>query len=153
MTTRRRYTKREKAEAIGIAIVEGQTAAAEKTGTPLTTLNAWWHSAEFVELRTKSNEDVAHDMWAVVQRGIQRIAELIPQTDDIAKVAIATGTVYDKRALLTGDATSRSEHRDIADDPDAIAVGKLRQRLGVVPSSRPVDVVAGSNGAFTNGKH
>lgn len=152
MATHRRYTKRQKAEAVGLAVVEGQTAASEKTGIPLTTLNTWWRSAEFVELRTKSNPDVADDMWAVVQLGIRRIAELIPQTDDIAKVAIATGTIYDKRALLTGDATSRSEHRDIA-DPDAVAVRKLRERLGVLPPSGPAPMVIGSNGTQSNGKH
>jgi len=152
MATRRRYTRAQKVEAIGIAIVEGQTVAAEKTGTPLTTINAWWHSAEFVELRTKSNQEVAGDMWAVVQTGLRRIAELIPLTDDIAKVAVATGTVYDKRALLTGEATSRSEHRDIS-DPDDAAVDAFEGRIAWAPTKVGPGVVAGSNGANTNGKH
>lgn len=152
MATHRRYTKRQKAEAVGLAVVEGQTAASEKTGIPLTTINAWWHKPEFVELRTKSDPDVAADMWAVVQLGVRRIAELIPQTEDIAKVAIATGTLYDKHALLTGDVTTRSEHRDIS-DPDETGVDALEGRLAWPSAQVPTGVVTGSNGTHTNGKH
>lgn len=99
-------------------------AAAAETGIPRTTIDYWMDKPEFVELRNKTGDQVADAMWAVIQQGIRRIAELIPTTDDLAKVGVAVGILYDKRALLTGMATSRSESRDLTGtmlDADLIA--------------------------------
>ena len=115
---RRRYTKREKAEAVATATMTSTAAAAEKLGIPETTLAYWMKSQDFVELRAKTSEDVADTMWVTMQVGVRRIAELIPQTDDIAKVGVAVGILYDKRALMTGGATDRTESRDITDRLD-----------------------------------
>lgn len=117
MTTRRR-TAAEKAQAVGIAVVEGTTAASEKTGIPRKTIAYWRDQPEFAELRQQKKEDVAADVWAAFQAGVRRVAELIPLTDDLQKVATATGIIYDKFALMAGHATSRSEHRELLADFD-----------------------------------
>jgi hypothetical protein len=62
--------------------------------------------------------EVAADVWAAFQVGVKRIVELIPKTDDLSKVAIATGIIYDKAALITGQATTRTESRSLVDGMD-----------------------------------
>ena len=150
---RRRYTKTQKAEAVAAAVVEGQTAAAERRGIPLTTLNQWFNSPEYVELRSKTNQDVADQFWAVIQLGLQRVQELIPVAEDLAKVSTAVGILYDKHALLTGSATSRSEHRDLP-DPDDAGLDALEQAL-LAGRTAPtlVGVELQRNGTGANGKH
>lgn len=70
------------------------------------------------QLRTEKREDVAQDVWTAFQVGVRRVLELIPQTDDLQKVATATGIIYDKYALIAGQATSRSEHRELVEGMD-----------------------------------
>lgn len=67
------------------------------------------------QLRAEKKEEVVGDVWAAFQMGVQRIAELLPVTTDLAKVAVATGVVYDKLALMTGEATARSESRALTE--------------------------------------
>ena len=64
---RRRYTTRQKAEAVGLAVVKGQRPAAEQLGIPLSTLHRWWEEPEAARLRTTAREDVAAQMWIAVQ--------------------------------------------------------------------------------------
>lgn len=109
--TRRQYTKREKATAVGLAASTSTEGAANQLGIPESTLRYWMDSPAFAAIRDKTAEDVAAQMWVGLQRGLERIAELIPQTEDIAKVAVAVGILYDKRALLTGGPTTRTESR------------------------------------------
>lgn len=111
---RRRYTKKQKAEAVGVAAAVGVTEAERQLGIPKTTIQYWSERPEFVLLRTKTAEAVAEEMWAAMQTGVRRIVELIPQTDDVAKVGVAVGILYDKRALMTGHATERTETRELA---------------------------------------
>lgn len=109
MATRRRYTKREKASAVAAAAMQGTRAAGDSTGIPESTIRYWMDSPLFAHLRSKTDEDVKAAMWTAMQLGVQRIAELIPQTDDVAKVGVAVGILYDKRALMSGDPTGRTE--------------------------------------------
>jgi transposase-like protein len=107
--TRRRYTRKQKAETVAKASMTSVAAAAQETGIHENTIRYWMDKPEFVELRTKTDEDVKAAMWATMQLGIERIAELIPETEDIAKVGVAVGILYDKRALMAGDPTGRTE--------------------------------------------
>lgn len=116
MAERRRYTKRQKAAAVGLSVVDGVRPAAEKLGIPLSTLESWRQHPAFEQLRTEKKEEVAADVWAAFQTGVRRVVELIPQTDDLAKVATATGIIYDKFALMSGEATARNENREILHD-------------------------------------
>lgn len=113
MAERRRYTHRQKAEAVGLSVVAGTLPAAEKLGIPESTLRYWCDSPDFAELRERKKEEVAADVWATFQAGVRRVGELIPQTEDALKVATATGILFDKFALMTGQATERTESREL----------------------------------------
>ncbi len=116
---RRRYTKKQKAVVVGIAVASGQTAAAEATGVPLTTLNRWFHQPEFVEMRTTAREDVASQMWIGVQVGVQEMVNALKSPDvSLREKTDATSMLSEKYLLLTGQATSRTETRELTDTLD-----------------------------------
>lgn len=119
MAERRRVdgrTHRQKAEAVGLSVVAGVSEASRRTGIPEASIRYWRAQPAFAELREQKKEDVALDVWAAFQEGVQRVRELIPQTDDLAKVATASGIIFDKYALMTGQATERHENREILHD-------------------------------------
>jgi transposase-like protein len=124
VATRRRYTKAEKAQAVAQATLTSTEAAADTTGIARSTIRYWMDQPEFADLRLKTREGVADEFWTTIQIGIKRLAELIPKTEDLQKVATAVGILYDKHALLTGGATGRTESRDLTgtlSDGDLIA--------------------------------
>lgn len=123
---RRRYTKADKARAVAQATMTSATATAEATGIPENTIRYWMDRPEFVELRSKTRDEVADEFWSTIQIGVRRVVELIPQTEDLQKVSVALGILYDKHALLTGGATGRTESRELNDLPDSTYVEALR---------------------------
>lgn len=129
MAPRRKYTARQRAEAVGIAVVEGKAAAARKTNIPRKTLAYWFDLPEFADLRQRKSAEVADDLWTAFQAGVRRIAELLPVTGDISKVAIATAIMYDKRALMTGGVTGRTESRALTEGLNDLERDALRRIL------------------------
>lgn len=132
MTQRRRYTRSEKAEAVGMAVMAGAKATSERTGIPRRTIDYWANLPEFADLRTKTREDVADQMWAAIQMGVQEVAKGILGDAPLRDKATALGILYDKHALLTGSATARTESRDITgtlSDADLIAALHEAERL------------------------
>ena len=112
--TRRRYTKTEKAEAVAAATLSSAEAAAEALGIPRRTIGYWMQQPEFAELRQKTREGVADMFWAAVQIGVDQVAiGLLNPDAPLRDKATALGILYDKHALLAGNATARTEHRDI----------------------------------------
>ena len=101
------------AEAVGLSEVIGIRPAARKMGIAESTLRGWRDKPEYAQLRAETKDAVAEDIWAGFQVGLHRIVELIPTEKDLKAVAVATGVLFDKHALLTGGATNRSESRDI----------------------------------------
>jgi len=128
--------------------MKGQTAAAEETGVPLTTVNLWYHRPEYVELRTKTREDVAEQFWAAIQISLKAVVDGIAD-GKLSEKAIALGVLYDKYALMTGGATGRMENRELNDLPDSAYVEALHewQRLtrpgGERPEAAPTEEPAG----------
>jgi hypothetical protein len=115
----RRYSKRTKANAAGIAMAEGVTEAERQTGIPKETIHYWLRQPEFAHLRTTARETVAEDFWAGVQIGIDEVTKGLRDPNvPLKDKAIALGTIYDRFALLTGSATSRTEHRELLADFD-----------------------------------
>lgn len=132
MATHRRYTRKEKAAAVAQATLTSTEAASDTTGIPESTIRYWLDKPEFAELRAKTRDQVADEFWSTIQLGVHRLAELIPRTDDLQKVSVAVGVLYDKHALLTGSATSRTEARDITgslSDGDIIAAIREADRI------------------------
>lgn len=123
---RRRYTKREKAQAVAAATLTSTEAAAESTGIPRTTIQYWMDQPEFVELRQKTREQVADEMWAGIQVGVREVVKGLTGDAPLKDKATAVGILYDKHALLTGGATGRTESRELNDLPDSTYVEALR---------------------------
>lgn len=117
MATRRRYTKREKASAVMAAIASNTTAAAEQTGIPRTTIEYWLERPEFVELRQKTQEERADGMRTLALLAMDRLSALIP-TMEPRDLIVLMGVATEKGQLLGGQATERTEHRDITDGLD-----------------------------------
>ena len=131
--SRRRYTATEKAAAVGLAVVKGQRPTAEALGIPLSTLETWYQKPEFVHLRTTAREEVAESMWAAVQLGI---ASMVRSLDD-PKVPLrdktdAASMLTEKYLLLTGQATMRTENRELVDQMDDHEREALRKVLDAV---------------------
>lgn len=142
MAARRRYTAKQRAVAVGIAALSNVEAAAAETGIPRTTIDYWMDKPEFVGLRNKTRDQVADEFWSTIQLGVKRIAALIPETDDLQKVSVATGILYDKHALLTGGATGRTESRDLT--------GTLSDREVIAAVAEADALASGSGVASTD---
>ena len=109
----RRYTRKEKAAAVAQATLSTVEAAAAATGIPRTTIDYWMDQPEFVELRSKTRDAVADEFWTAIQVGVKEVAKGLLGDAPLRDKATAVGILYDKHALLTGSATSRTEARDI----------------------------------------
>ena len=152
MTTSRTYTKATKARASGIAIATGVSEAERQTGIPKTTIQRWVTSDECVQLRTRAREEFAAELYAGVQEGARHVIDGMRDPDaPLRDKAQAFGILYDRFALLSGEATSRSEHRDISVDDDTVAA--IEGYLAGSPWTVPAGVEHRRNGASTNGKH
>ncbi len=138
-TPRRTYTKSVKAKAVGLAIVKGTMKAAEELDIPAQTVSGWRHLPEYAdmvgELRTKSRDALADELWSVIQVGVREVAKGIVGDAPLRDKATALGILYDKHALLTGSATSRSESRDITGSfSDGDIVSAIREAVSVTTS-------------------
>ncbi len=139
---RRRYTKSEKAKAVGLALVTSTLEAAETMGVPMTTLDYWVHHPDFESLRNKSRDQVADRFWATIQVGLDEVTKGLQNPDTpLRDKSVALGIVWDKHALMTGMATARSENRDItgtlsdADVIDALREADPRTARGRAPEA------------------
>ena len=144
MTTRRRYTKAEKAQAVAAAAMTSTEAASESLGIPRRTLGYWTTLPEFAELRQKTREDVADMFWGAVQIGVDQVAiGLLDPDAPLRDKSVALGILYDKHALLTGQATSRSESRALTEDMDDHERDALRTAIDRELARRMAEVSEG----------
>ena len=111
---RRRYTRRQKVTAVMAAEMTSIPAAAETSGIPETTIRYWMDEPEFVAIRAKTRDDMADESAALAHKALEaiktRLAEFEPRD-----LVILFGVLVDKAQLLAGQATSRTETRDITD--------------------------------------
>lgn len=141
---RRRYSKPDKAKAVGLAMLKGVNAASEELGIPNTTLSYWMRHPEYEDLRTKSRDEVADQMWATIQIGVVEVARGIVGDAPLRDKVVALGVLYDKHALLTGAATARTESRDITGTlSDAELVAALHEAERLTRAERTTDAPAG----------
>ncbi len=110
---RRRYTKVDRAKALGIAIVKGQAAAADETGIPLSTLNQWWLDPKYGYLRNTTREDIIEQFRLAMQVGIEEVRKGLESDAPLRDKAVAASMLAEKYALFRGEATTRTETRDI----------------------------------------
>lgn len=115
MAPRRRYTKREKLAAVVAAEMSGITEASKQTGIPKQTIDYWMDNPEFGRIRTKTRDDLADEIKVVAHLAWQRIAEsLAAGTMEPRDALFAAEKATSLRLLMSGDATSRTETRDLS---------------------------------------
>jgi hypothetical protein len=146
MAARRRYTRTEKAEAVGQAIATSAEVASEQTGIPATTIRYWAKHPDFAELRETTRDQLADELWATIQVGVSEVAKGLRAPDvPLRDKVVALGVLYDKHALLTGAATSRSESRDITGTvSDAELVAAVREAEHLTGAGRTPAPVEGT---------
>ena len=140
-TPRRTYTKRTKANAVGLAIVKGTIKASEELNIPQANVSRWRHDPEYAgmveELGTKTRDALADELWSVIQVGVREVAKGIVGDAPLRDKATALGILYDKHALLTGSATSRTESRDITGSlSDLDVIGAIREANALATAGR-----------------
>jgi len=113
--TRRRYTARTRAKAVGIAVVDGVTQAERVTGIPKQTIDYWLDKPEFGHLRTTAREKVIEQFWVGIQVGVEQVIAGLKGDAMLHHKADALRTLTEKFALLNGEATDRMESRDLTD--------------------------------------
>ena len=129
MAPHRRYSAKQKAEAVGIAVVEGVTETERRTGIPKETVHYWLRKPEFEHLRTRAREEVAEDFWTGVQVGLEEVTRGLRSDAPLRDKAQALGVVYDRFALLTGQATSRTESKALTEGLDDHERAQLRSLI------------------------
>ena len=112
MAERRRYTKSQKMAAVIAAEFTTPQAAAEGLGIPQSNVYYWFNAPEFVELRKKTREDMAQETAALAHKVLGVITAKLPDYEP-RDLNTLYGILVDKSQLLTGQATARSESRDI----------------------------------------
>lgn len=138
---RRSYTPEQKAKAVGLAVVHGVVKAAEESGVPKQRVSDWLADIDpSGQMRTKSRDKVAEEMWAVIQIGVQEVSKGIQGDAPLRDKVVAVGVLYDKFALLTGSATSRTESRDISgtlSDADLVNIVREAEQIASAVGAAP----------------
>jgi hypothetical protein len=116
----RRYTKREKVNAVIAAEMSSVEAAAEQAGIPRKTLAYWLDAPEFADLRHKTREEMSAGMATIVHLAQTRIvAEIEAGNFQPHDLVILLGVATDKSQLLSGAPTARTETRSLSESlPD-----------------------------------
>ena len=111
---RRRYTHAEKATAILAAAASSKVAASEATGIPRKTIAYWLDKPEYARLRQNAREEMAAEARVVARQAWRALSEAIERGDmEPRDLVFAVGVAVDKAQLLAGQATSRTETKDL----------------------------------------
>lgn len=110
----RKYPKATKAALVLLADQTSVNAAAEAAGVPRKTLEYWLDRPEFADLRQRAREGWGDDAVLTARIGWGLLAERMPDMSD-GDLIDATDLATTKALLLKGEATNRTETRDITD--------------------------------------
>ncbi len=110
-------SKRQKLAAVMAAEMAGVVQASRQTGVPESTIRYWLEKPEFAEIRAKTREDLAEEVKVVAHLAWRRLAETADEMEprDAIFLAEKASTLLQ---LLTGQATERTEHRELLTDFD-----------------------------------
>jgi transposase-like protein len=113
---RRRYTKRQKAEAVVEALGSSTLAASQKLGIPDSTLEYWMDHPEFANLREKTREQIAEGSMVLANLAQAELSRKVKAGEvEPRDLAVIYGIAIDKAQLLAGMATNRTESRTLTD--------------------------------------
>jgi hypothetical protein len=123
MAAKRRYTRKDKANAVTAAVASSVMAAAEASGIPENTLRYWYDSDEFADIRAKTREELGQESKALAHRALAEINRRLGEFDP-KDLSVLYGILVDKGQLLQGEATHRTETRalDAFDDHERQAL-------------------------------
>ena len=114
---KRQYTRRQKVTTVIAAEMTSTAAAAEAHGIPERTVGYWMDSPEFADIRTKTREDLADESKALAHKALGEITRRMGEFEP-RDLVILYGVLTDKAQLLAGQATARTEHRELSDELD-----------------------------------
>lgn len=144
----RPYSKRQKATAVIAAELTNATAAGLATGIPHQTIRRWRDDPEMREYITKTRDQLAEEMGALAALAVATIQQDVragkfEPRDLVTLMGVAT----EKSLLLSGDATSRTESRDITgtiSDPELREAIREAERLVGTGAGRAAEAPAGA---------
>jgi len=139
----------ERARAVGIALIEGIPAAAKATGVPARSLRRYKDDPELAVLGLSVREDVEKALWVGIQVGLDQVLTGLADPDErLRDKADAVNMLMTQHALLTGQATMRSETRDLTSTFEDHELDELRTYLerNRVTSQHPAEVAVASPG-------
>lgn len=110
------------------AEMSSTAATAAAMGIPERTVGYWMDSPEFADLRTKTRADMSHESAVLAHRTLEVIKDKLDQFEP-RDLTILYGVLVDKAQLLSGEATSRTETRDLTTAFDDDEWAKLKDVL------------------------
>lgn len=133
---RRHYTRRQKVTAVMAAEMTGIRTTAEAMSIPPSTVQYWFDDPDFAQYRAKTREEIAPEAIAIIHEALAMVRRKLDQFEP-RDLSVLIGVLTDKAQLLTGEATSRNEHRELLagfDDGEREAVADwlrevTRQRM------------------------
>ncbi len=111
--TRRRYTKRTKVTAVVAAELTSNLAVQRATGISETNIRRWRDDPEMAKYVDKTRDELSEGAQMLAHRALEQIVAKLPDFEPRDLVTLF-GVMVDKAQLLSGNATSRSELRDIS---------------------------------------
>lgn len=120
------YTRKQKLSVVMAADMLGVSVASEQAGIPYRTVGYWMNLPEFAEYRQRAHEDLAEEVGIVAHLAWQRVAEALRENRldprDALFAADKATTLYQ---LVTGEATNRTEMRDVTDSMSPVETLQL----------------------------
>lgn len=149
--TNRHYTQRQKLTAVVAADMTSGLAASRATGVPRSTLQHWLDDPELARYRQNVREDIADEVRVVARLAWEKLGEAIRSGQmEPRDLVLASGMAMDKMLLLSGEATARTETRDLTSDLDDHERARLRDILdGVLEQAAEAGAGADPVGAGT----
>jgi hypothetical protein len=135
-----------KAEQLG-----SSEAAGKELGIEPRYIRRWRDDPQLSEIVRKTREETAEDVTAAMVLSWARLIERLERDDiDTRDLIILAGVATDKAQLLSGNATERTETRDLTDGLPIDLKRRLRERLARSVRGESEPIGEGS-GALTGG--
>jgi hypothetical protein len=125
----RHYTKREKVTTVLAAEMTSNVAAERATGIPESSIRRWRDDPELAIYIDKTRDVMAEEMSGLAALAVQAIQKALRAGEFQPRdLVILLGVAVEKSLLLSGDATSRTETRDISGSiPDIDISAAIRE--------------------------
>lgn len=146
-----KYTRKQKLAAVLAADMAGVTAAEKQTGIPESSIRYWLDKPEFAEFRAKAREEMAEEIKVVAHLAWARIAATIGEMEP-RDALFAAEKATQLHLLMSGEATARTEHRDLS-DPDSAGIDALEELIARSATVFAAGVEPGRNGSHPHGQH